>query len=83
MIDNALFDEETILLEPREKFDDAIIGVGETFGSCLCAVYDLELLLKLLCEDGMDYEEAREYYEFNILGACVGNAMPVFFSKLG
>jgi len=32
----------------------------------------------LMTRDGMSYEEAREFYEFNIVGAYVGPGTPVF-----
>ena len=59
-------------------FDDAIIGRGERFHDTF-VVYDLDKLLGILMErDGMTEEEAREFYEFNIVGAWVGEKTPAF-----
>ena len=40
-------------------------------------VYDAEIIRENLMKDGMDSEEAREYMEFNIEGAYVGESTPV------
>ena len=59
-------------------FDDAIIGKGERFHDSF-VVYDLGKVLNILVErDGMTMEEAWEFYEFNIVGAWVGDETPAF-----
>lgn len=76
-------DAEMVILEPREKYDDAIIGVVERFGipgPVIC--YDREKVLHVNIDDGMDEEEALEFYEFNTLGAWMGEGTPVFLEKL-
>lgn len=40
-------------------------------------VYDAEIIRENLMKDGMDSEEAREFIEFNIEGAYVGENTPV------
>ena len=40
-------------------------------------VYDAELIRKNLMRDGMTSEDAREFIEFNIEGAYVGEDTPV------
>jgi len=35
----------------------------------------IEILMR---EDGMDYDEAVEYYQYNILGSWVGEHTPVY-----
>jgi len=40
-------------------------------------VYDAELIRENLMRDGMTSEEAREFIEFNIEGAYVGEDTPV------
>ena len=63
-----------------EGYDEAIIGPamvwsGQTMDSRL--VYDADKIRDILMKDGMDYEEAREFIEFNIEGAYVGPQTPV------
>jgi hypothetical protein len=40
-------------------------------------VYDAEVIRANLMKEGMDSEDAREYIEFNIEGAYVGEHTPV------
>jgi hypothetical protein len=60
--------------------DNAIIGPAliwrnNTMVSVL--VYDAEVIRDNLVKGGMDPEDAREYIEFNIEGAYVGEQTPV------
>lgn len=59
-------------------FEDCIVGVGERFGGPPMAVLDVEKMFKKMEKDGMTREEAIEYFEFNILGAHVGEENPVY-----
>ena len=61
-----------------DGFDDCIVGTAERFGSELFAVYDLSKILAKLESQGMTYDEAVEYHEFNQLGAYVGDHTPAF-----
>lgn len=59
-------------------FEDALVGVGTSFNSDI-AVYDFSRCVGILMErDGMDYEEAVEYMEYNVTGSFIGEATPVF-----
>tara|TARA_R110002012_G_scaffold201685_1_gene370756 strand:- start:428 stop:709 length:282 start_codon:yes stop_codon:yes gene_type:complete len=68
--------------------DDAIIGIGEGWlvglhdngaSRAEVLVYSVEKICeKLMKRDGMTYEEAMEYYEFNIVGGYHGEGMPIF-----
>ena len=68
--------DETYLF--ADGFDDAIIGTANAFGERSVVAYDVEKILEKLKKDGMTYEEAREYYNFNIAGAYVGETTPIF-----
>jgi len=59
-------------------FEDCIVGVGERFGGPPMAVLDVEKMLTKMEKEGMTREEAIEYFEFNILGAHVGEENPVY-----
>lgn len=63
-----------------DGFDKAIIGLGACFHSYK-VVYDKQKVIDILCEE-MDYEEAIEYFDFNIIGAYVGDETPVFLEDL-
>ena len=64
-----------------DGLDEAILGVGYKFGMDPVLVYDTEKILKILMErDGMDYQTAREFFEFNILGTGFDGS-PVFVEE--
>ena len=59
-----------------DGFNEAIIG-NEYHGGLV--VYSIEKILKILIiRDGMDMDEAIEYFDFNIAGAYVGEMTPIF-----
>ena len=58
-----------------EGLDSAIIGVDER-GERL--VYSVAKILDALMVDGLTYEEALEYYEFNVGGAYWGEKTPIW-----
>jgi len=64
-----------------DGYDDCLIGVVEMFGKEPLLCYDKNKVLDRLMGDGMDLEEAHEYYEYNMLGAWVGVGTPCFVSK--
>ena len=64
-----------------DGFEDALIGFGTQFTQSR-AVYDTEKCLEVLVtRAGMTYEEAREYFDFNVTGAYVGEGTPVFIER--
>jgi hypothetical protein len=76
----AEFNEELLMLDPS-YFDKAIVGVVTNIkNQAVC--YDVNKIIKILMkEDKMTEEEAREYFEFNILGAWVGEYTPMYLEK--
>ena len=61
-----------------DGFEDAIIGIGYQFNTAV-VVYDLEKCIKIIMEkDGIDYDRALEDFNFNVVGAYLGNHTPVF-----
>lgn len=61
-----------------DDFDDCIIGVCIRFGQEPIAAYDQWAVIRKLMEQGMDEEQAIEYFEFNQLGAWMGDKTPCF-----
>ena len=68
--------EEAIFLEPA-TFDEAIVGIAERFGMEPVVCYDRTRVIDILARE-MAREEAEEFFEFNTIGAWVGDATPVF-----
>ena len=68
--------EEALFLEPA-AFDEAIIGVAERSGMEPVVCYDRTLCIDILARD-MPREDAEEFFEFNTIGAWMGDLTPVF-----
>ncbi len=59
-----------------DGFDDALIGIDQVN---YVAVYDVDKCIDILKEtSGMTQQEALEWFEFNTLGAYVGEYTPRF-----
>lgn len=81
-LDELLEGEGALLLEPREQFDGAVIGIAERI-NLRVAAYDSEKVIEaLMVHDGMERDEAVEWFEFNIRGAWMGEGSPVFIDPL-
>jgi hypothetical protein len=65
-----------------DGFDDCIEGVVERFGQDPILCYNYDKVIEELVSQGMDYEEAVEYFEFNQIGAWVGEKTPCFIKKI-
>jgi|TARA_R100001530_G_scaffold81245_1_gene56681 hypothetical protein len=74
----AAYDEEIAFWE---GCDEALVGVGERCGCPPVAVYDDEKLLECFMQQGMGYDEAREWIDFNLSGAWVGKRTPIILFK--
>lgn len=72
--------QEILLCDGLEK---AFVGVCYRFGQSPIAIYDQNKILKIYQDrDGMTAEEALEFFEFNVLGAWVGDRTPAFINKI-
>jgi hypothetical protein len=64
-----------------DGFDDAIIGIAERINLGPVVAYSVSKILDIMVErDGMTYEDAIEFYEYNILGSWVGENTPIFIT---
>lgn len=71
----AMIDEDILL---ADGFEDALVGYGEQFNKTF-AVYDRSRCIQILIDrDKMTFEEAVEYFDFNVTGAYVGEHTPAF-----
>lgn len=81
-LEEILDGTEALFLEPRATFDRAIIGLAERINMMVVA-YDRDLTIQAMVDvDGMDHEEAVEFFEFNTAGAWMGEGTPIFISRL-
>ena len=68
------YDQELLF---ADEWDDCIIGVTDDFGD-IRVVYSIDKMIEQLMSYGDTYSEAREYLEYNTLGAWVGDKTPVY-----
>lgn len=68
--------DENFLIMPG--YDDCIAGVGIRFGQDPIVMYDYDKVINRLMVDGMSYDDAVEWFEYNMIGAWVGDATPGF-----
>ena len=66
-----------------DGWDDCIIGTTDAWcpggNRPFRVVYSAKLIVeKMMARDGMSYEEAVEFFDFNISGAYVGPRTPVY-----
>jgi len=58
-----------------DGFDDAIIGVSNDFKLVYSSTKCFEILMK---SQNLTYDDAQEYYYFNVEGAYMGENTPIF-----
>ena len=64
-----------------DGYDHCIAGVLERYGKDPIIVYDKEKVIdSILGSNGMTRDEAHEYFEYNLLGACIGDGAPAFLT---
>tara|TARA_R110000803_G_C11989495_1_gene322005 strand:- start:56818 stop:57093 length:276 start_codon:yes stop_codon:yes gene_type:complete len=64
-----------------DGLDEAIVGISERFGQGSLLVYDVGKIIDILMtRDDMSHDEAIEWYEFNIVGAWMGDGTPIFMT---
>jgi len=80
--------EDTFLFMDGEEFDAAIVGVawacwGDTGERVTKIVYDWQKVIDVNMQEGMTYDEAVEFFDFNQGGAYVGKQTPIFVHRVG
>jgi hypothetical protein len=66
-----------------DGYEAALIGYVDQFGRPTVALYDREKCIEILMtRDKMEHGEAVEFFEFNTLGASVGENTPAFATLL-
>ena len=77
-----LYDDETILR--IDGFDEACIGWTDSWSGNerpMRLVYDHSKMIEILMEQGMEGDEAVEYFNFNIADAFHGSNTPVIINN--
>ena len=64
-----------------DGFDEAVIGMAERPNLGPVVAYSVSKILDIMVNrDGMTYEEALEFYEYNIAGAWMGEHTPIYIT---
>ena len=79
---DQLADETGENFTVADGLDAAIIGVGKRCGQPYIVVYDRNLCIAALVDQGMSPEDAEEYFEFNTAGAWMGPETPLYMERL-
>tara|TARA_R100000458_G_scaffold27715_2_gene25273 strand:- start:693 stop:1022 length:330 start_codon:yes stop_codon:yes gene_type:complete len=71
--------EKAVILE---GYNDCIIGIGSIFPhSYSVLIYDVgKIIDSLVKKDGMSFEEAEEFFAYNIAGLFDGPGTPILMS---
>ena len=63
-------------------FNDALVGIGGRNDEPEIAVYSIQRAIQVLMDtNDWDYEEAREYFHFNVLNSCPGDDAPMWIDE--
>jgi len=72
--------EDAIILD---GLNDCIVGIGSLFPHVdMVLIYDVGKIINSLMKDGMDHEEAEEFYSYNIAGLYAGPGTPIMQSDM-
>lgn len=72
-------DVELLFFDPPEHFDHAIVGLVHGFGQEPAVLYDQAKVLAAMEKDMA--EAAGEWFDFNTIGAFLGEATPRFLIR--
>jgi hypothetical protein len=67
--------EESVIF--ADGLEEAFIGIGYQFHTPI-ALYSKNKAIQCLIDQGMDEEQAYEYFDYNVAGAYVGEQTPIF-----
>ena len=66
-----------------DGFDEAVIGVSYEINRPVRLVYSMSKCLDILLKrDNITYEEAQEFFSFNVEGAYVGEQTPIWCNDI-
>jgi hypothetical protein len=65
-----------------DEFDAAFVGFGWQFNTGPISVYNQDLVMEILMEDGTSEEDALDHFNFNIIGGYVGERTPIFLTHV-
>ena len=61
-----------------DGFDECVLGYEYNWDGNIRLIYSVDKILTNLVGDGMEVDDAIEYFEFNMRGAYVGEQTPIW-----
>ena len=61
-----------------DGLEEAFLGIAQGFGGTMVPVYSYDMCIQIHMRDGMDYEEALEYFEYNTMGGYYSDNQPIY-----
>ena len=62
-----------------DGYDDCVLGYDYSWQGVIRLIYSVDKIIKkMINDDGMEEEEAIEYFEFNMRGGYVGEQTPIW-----
>lgn len=66
-----------------DGLEDAFLGLMMHFNTLYpVACYDYDKVLQIFMEDGCTEEEALEHFEYNVIGAYIGERTPCYLRRM-
>lgn len=75
-------DEADDIIIFTDDLDEAFIGIGYSFHKPYACYSKNKIIDICVNRDGMTYEEAEEYYEFNIAGLYTTGDTPILIEEI-
>jgi len=79
LIDETYPDDKILRMD---GFDDCVVGIVNRKMSPPILCYDTEKVIEKMVKEGMTHEEAVEFFEFNQIGAWMGDNTPCFLETI-
>lgn len=61
-----------------DGFDECVLGYEYNWDGNIRLIYSIDKIITKLVVEGMDVDDAIEYFEFNMRGAYVGEQTPIW-----
>jgi len=71
-----------VLFLSETEYDHAIVGVVENSSGLSVVAYDTKQIVNILTERLGSEDDAREWFDYNIIGAYMGEGTPVFITTV-
>lgn len=61
-----------------DGFDECVLGYEYNFDGNIRLIYSIDKIINKLIDEGMDLDDAIDYFEFNIRDSYVGEQTPIW-----